>query len=85
MVIRSFDCHELQRLAEDSLAHEGRGSLGDHPSIILVTLLTQHPHVGGRRSRIVQLDRLITYIKSKREVWFATMEQVAHYVKPTGS
>jgi hypothetical protein len=23
---------------------------------------------GGRRSRIVQLDRLITYIKSKREV-----------------
>jgi peptidoglycan-N-acetylglucosamine deacetylase len=25
-------------------------------------ILTQHPHVGGRRSRIVQLDRLITYI-----------------------
>jgi peptidoglycan/xylan/chitin deacetylase (PgdA/CDA1 family) len=48
-------------------------------------VLTQHPHVGGRRSRIVQLDRLITYIKSKREVWFATMEQVANYVKPTGS
>jgi peptidoglycan-N-acetylglucosamine deacetylase len=48
-------------------------------------ILTQHPHVGGRRSRIVQLDRLITYIKSKREVWFATMEQVANYVKPTGS
>jgi peptidoglycan-N-acetylglucosamine deacetylase len=48
-------------------------------------ILTQHPHVGGRRSRIVQLDRLITYIKSKREVWFATMEQVARYVKQTGS
>src|SRR5262245_12113582 len=45
-------------------------------------ILTQHPHVGGRRSRIVQLDRLITYIKSKGSVWFATMEQVANYVKP---
>jgi peptidoglycan/xylan/chitin deacetylase (PgdA/CDA1 family) len=44
-------------------------------------ILTQHPHVGGRRSRIVQLDRLITYIKSKNDVWFATMEQVASYVK----
>jgi peptidoglycan/xylan/chitin deacetylase (PgdA/CDA1 family) len=44
-------------------------------------ILTQHPHVGGRRSRIVQLDRLITYIKSKPGVWFGTMEQVANYVK----
>jgi peptidoglycan/xylan/chitin deacetylase (PgdA/CDA1 family) len=44
-------------------------------------ILTQHPHVGGRRSRIVQLDRLITYIKSKRDVWFATLEEVALYVK----
>jgi len=44
-------------------------------------ILTQHPHVGGRRSRIVQLERLITYIKSRGEVWFATMEQVANYVR----
>jgi len=44
-------------------------------------ILTQHPHVGGRRSRIVQLDRLITYMQSKPGVWFATMEQVANYVK----
>jgi peptidoglycan-N-acetylglucosamine deacetylase len=44
-------------------------------------ILTQHPHVGGRRSRIVQLDRLITYMESKPGVWFATMEQVANYVK----
>jgi peptidoglycan/xylan/chitin deacetylase (PgdA/CDA1 family) len=44
-------------------------------------ILTQHPHVGGRRSRIVVLDRLIAYIKSKPGVWFATMEQVANYVK----
>ena len=44
-------------------------------------ILTQHPHVGGRRSRIVQLARLIEYIKSKPDVWFATLEQVAQYVK----
>jgi len=44
-------------------------------------ILTQHPHVGGRRSRIAQLDRLIGYIQSKPGVWFATLEQAARYVK----
>jgi peptidoglycan/xylan/chitin deacetylase (PgdA/CDA1 family) len=61
--------------AEFDLAYEER----------TLFILTQHPHVGGRRSRIVQLDRLITYIKSKPGVWFATMEQVANYVKQAGS
>jgi peptidoglycan/xylan/chitin deacetylase (PgdA/CDA1 family) len=44
-------------------------------------ILTQHPHVTGHRSRIVQLDRLVAYMQSKPGVWFATMEQVANYVK----
>jgi len=44
-------------------------------------ILTQHPHVSGHRSRIVVLDRLVAYIQSKPGVWFATMEQVANYVK----
>jgi peptidoglycan/xylan/chitin deacetylase (PgdA/CDA1 family) len=48
-------------------------------------ILTQHPHVAGRRSRSMQLDRLIEYIRSKPGVWFATMEQVASYVKKAGS
>ncbi len=61
--------------AEFDLAYEER----------TMFILTQHPHVGGRRSRIVQLDRLITYIKSKPGVWFATMQQVANYVKPGGA
>jgi peptidoglycan/xylan/chitin deacetylase (PgdA/CDA1 family) len=61
--------------AEFDLAYEER----------TMFILTQHPHVGGRRSRIVQLDRLITYIKSKPGVWFGTMEQVANYVKRVGS
>jgi peptidoglycan-N-acetylglucosamine deacetylase len=47
-------------------------------------VLTQHPHVTGRRSRIVELDRLLQYIRSKPGVWFATMEQVASYVKTAG-
>ena len=44
-------------------------------------ILTLHPHITGHRSRIQALDRLITYMKSKPDVWFATLEQVAEYVK----
>lgn len=61
--------------AEFDLAYEER----------TMFILTQHPHVGGRRSRIVVLDRLITYIQSKPGVWFGTMEQVAKCVKQAGS
>ncbi len=44
-------------------------------------ILTMHPHITGHRSRIVALDRLLVYIKSKPNVWFATLEQVANYIK----
>src|SRR5947207_5315117 len=44
-------------------------------------IVTQPPHFGGRRSRVVQLALLITYIKSRGDVWFATMAEVANYVK----
>ncbi|HSK29348.1 MAG TPA: polysaccharide deacetylase, partial [Candidatus Limnocylindria bacterium] len=47
-------------------------------------VLTMHPHLIGHRSRIVVLDRLITHMKSKPGVWFATHEQVANYVKANG-
>jgi len=40
-----------------------------------------HPHVSGHRSRVSQVEKFITYVKSKPGVWFATMEQVANYVK----
>jgi peptidoglycan/xylan/chitin deacetylase (PgdA/CDA1 family) len=46
-------------------------------------MLTLHPHVSGHRSRIMYLDRLLEYMKSKPGVWFATAEQVANHVKPT--
>ncbi len=47
-------------------------------------LLTMHPHISGHRSRIVQVDKLITYMKSKPGVWFATEEDVAKYLKEQG-
>ncbi|MGE0814672.1 MAG: polysaccharide deacetylase [Vicinamibacterales bacterium] len=48
-------------------------------------MLTFHPHISGRRSRIVHLEKLISYMKSKPGVWFATAEQIANHVKPSGS
>jgi peptidoglycan-N-acetylglucosamine deacetylase len=44
-------------------------------------ILTMHPHVIGHRARIAMLERLVTYMKSKPGVWFATHEQIARYVK----
>jgi peptidoglycan-N-acetylglucosamine deacetylase len=44
-------------------------------------ILTLHPHITGHRSRIAALEKLIIYMKSKPGVWFATLEQVANYVK----
>lgn len=46
-----------------------------------VFVLTLHPHVTGHWSRLVHLQRLIAYMKSKPGVWFATGEQIARYVK----
>ena len=48
-------------------------------------MLTFHPHVIGHRSRMKYLDRLVSYMKSRPGVWFATGEQIANYVKrPAG-
>ena len=44
-------------------------------------ILTMHPHITGHRSRLAALEKLIIYMKQKPGVWFATLEQVADYVK----
>jgi hypothetical protein len=44
-------------------------------------LLTLHPQFIGMRSRIGYLEDLIGYIKSQPNVWFATAEDAARYVK----
>lgn len=43
--------------------------------------LTMHPHVIGRRSRILILEELINYIKTKEGVWFTTHAEAANYVR----
>lgn len=48
-------------------------------------ILTMHPHITGHRSRIAQLEKLVTYMKSKPGVWFATLEQAADYMKQTNA
>jgi peptidoglycan/xylan/chitin deacetylase (PgdA/CDA1 family) len=57
--------------AEFDGAYEERG----------VFILTMHPHIIGHRARIAMLDRLVTYMKSKPGVWFATHEQIARHVQ----
>jgi peptidoglycan/xylan/chitin deacetylase (PgdA/CDA1 family) len=44
-------------------------------------VLTMHPHITGHRSRVAALDQLIAYMRSRPDVWFATHEQVARYVR----
>jgi peptidoglycan/xylan/chitin deacetylase (PgdA/CDA1 family) len=45
-------------------------------------VLTMHPSTTGHRSRVAALDALITHMKAKGGVWFATGEQVARHVAP---
>ena len=44
-------------------------------------VLTMHPKYIGHRSRIAMLEKLIQHVLSYKDVWFATHEQIALYVK----
>lgn len=44
-------------------------------------LLTMHPHVIGKRSRMVALEGLVAHMKEKGGAWFATHEEAARYVR----
>jgi peptidoglycan-N-acetylglucosamine deacetylase len=44
-------------------------------------LLTMHPWISGRASRLLALEELISYIKRDSEVWWATCEEIAQYYK----
>ncbi len=46
-----------------------------------VFVLTMHPKYIGHRSRILMLERLIQHILAHQNVWFATHESIAGYVK----
>jgi hypothetical protein len=47
-------------------------------------ILVMHPQVIGHRYRVQMLERLITYMKKKPGVWFATQEQIVRYVQDQG-
>ncbi len=44
-----------------------------------VFILTMHPFVSGRPSRVLLLERMIEYINGFEGVWWATLEQIADY------
>ncbi len=43
-------------------------------------ILTMHPKIIGHRSRISMLEKLIQHILSRKNVWFATHEDIAKYL-----
>src|SRR5262249_61123712 len=47
-------------------------------------VVTMHPYVSGRASRIDGLERLIRAIREEPAVWFATAQQVAAWALETG-
>jgi peptidoglycan/xylan/chitin deacetylase (PgdA/CDA1 family) len=47
-------------------------------------VLTLHPYLSGHRAPMKHLEELVTYMKSKPGVWFATCAEIANYVKPRG-
>jgi len=44
-------------------------------------VLTLHPYLSGHRAPMKHLEEFVAYMKSKPDVWFATGEQIANYVK----
>jgi peptidoglycan/xylan/chitin deacetylase (PgdA/CDA1 family) len=48
-------------------------------------VMTMHPFVSGRPSRILLLERLIEYMRSFPDVWFTTLEEIAQHCADTGA
>jgi peptidoglycan/xylan/chitin deacetylase (PgdA/CDA1 family) len=48
-------------------------------------VLTMHPFVTGRPSRIRLLDRLIRFMNEHDDVWFATLGQIADRALASGA
>jgi len=44
-------------------------------------VLTMHPKYIGHRSRIAMLEKLIQHFLSRKNIWFATHEDIARYVR----
>jgi peptidoglycan/xylan/chitin deacetylase (PgdA/CDA1 family) len=46
-------------------------------------ILTCHPFISGRPSRVRALDQLIEHARARRDVWFASLGEIAAYVHAT--
>lgn len=44
-------------------------------------VLTMHPKYIGHRSRMLMLEKLIEHMLSRKNVWFATHEDIARFIK----
>ena len=44
-------------------------------------ILTNHPHISGHGSRVAQLDRLITYMKSQARRLVRHAQRIARYIR----
>lgn len=47
-------------------------------------VLTNHPFLSGRPSRAEQLDELMAHVTSSRDVWTASLEEIARHVRSLG-
>lgn len=47
-------------------------------------ILTMHPFVSGRPSRVLLLERMINFINQFEGVWWATLEEMADWVRSSG-
>lgn len=50
-----------------------------------VYVLTMHPFVTGRPSRVALLERLIRFMRGYPRVWFASLEQIARHCADAGT
>jgi len=42
-------------------------------------VLTCHPFISGRASRVQLIEDLVRYMRTQRRVWFTTCEEVARW------
>ena len=48
-------------------------------------VLTNHPFLSGRTSRVHQLDQLMGHVTACPDVWVATLEEIARHVRGLGT
>ncbi len=72
--------HNMKTMASPSAVYEiWRSEFDGFYREARCYVLTMHPQIIGRPSRVQMLDRLVSYMKKKPDVWFARLVDVAKY------